>query len=408
MGRIRSAERTEVHPHQAQTISERTFLPVDADLGRSSEGKFVMPTKPLPPNPDLAHLKNQAKDLLRAHQAHTLDVCQRIREFHPRFYAASDDDIGAEVFRLSDAQLTIAREYGFSSWSRLRAQLADPRRHYLQLPKHERIEDAAFRRAVDLLDAGDANGLRAHLLQNPKLVREHVTFEGDNYFTRPTLLEFVAENPTRRGRLPQNIVEVARIVLDAGGKADRSSMNSTLALASSSSVARQCGVQIALIDLLCEYGADPNAGMLDALLYGEFDAVDALVRHGATIDLTTAAATGRVEDVASLLPGSDIEDRQRALGLAAQYGHDRVIGLLLGAGADPNRYSPVGAHSHATPLHQAAYSGQEQVVRLLVERGARTDIKDLHFDSTPLGWAEHSGHQAIAEYLRAQADETAH
>jgi hypothetical protein len=365
-----------------------------------------VPTKPLPPKPDLEHLKRQAKELLRAHQANTLEACQRIREFHPRFRKTSDDDIGVAAFRLSDAQLSIAREYGFSSWRRLRAHLEDSRRQDLRLPKHERIKDPAFRKAVDLIDSGDVSGLSAQLLRHPNLVREHVTFEGDNYFTHPTLLEFVAENPTRHGSLPQNIVDVARVILDAGGEADQSSMNSTLALVGSSSVARACGAQIPLIELLCDYGADPNAGMLDALLYGAFDAADALIRRGSDIDLTAAAATGRIEDVAMLLPGSERENRQRALGLAAQHGHDNVVRLLLDAGADPNRYSPVGGHSHATPLHQAACAGMEPVVRLLVERGARTDIKDLHFQGTPLGWAEYFGHNAIAEYLRAKSGDS--
>ena len=76
-----------------------------------------------------------------------------------------------------------------------------------------------------------------------------------------TLLEFAAENPTRRGRLPRNIAAIAKTVLDAGGAADRASVDSALALAASSSVARACGVQRALIDVLCDDGADPNAAL---------------------------------------------------------------------------------------------------------------------------------------------------
>jgi len=43
---------------------------------------------------------------------------------------------------------------------------------------------------------------------HPKLAQQRVVFEGENYFRNPTLLEFVAENPVRRGALPPNIVEV--------------------------------------------------------------------------------------------------------------------------------------------------------------------------------------------------------
>jgi hypothetical protein len=362
-----------------------------------------MPTKRLPPNPSLEHLKHQATDLRRGHHARTLEACQRIREFHPRFGGAPDSGIGDAPFSVSDAQLAIAREYGFPSWPRLRAHVQGPRRDDLRLPRHERIEDDAFRAAVDMVDAGDVAGLRAHLAAHPRLVRQRVTFEGENYFTHPTLLEFVAENPTRRGSLPQNIAQVATMILDAGAKADRSSMDATLALVSSSRVARECAVQLPLIDVLCDYGADPNPAMLPALLYDETEAVHALLARGAKVDLCVAAAMGGTGDVRALLPVAGDEDRQRALGLAAQHGHAEIVGLLLDAGADPNRYSPAGGHSHATPLHQAVIAGREKVVRLLVERGARLDIEDIHFHASPADWATYAGHTEIAEYLRAQS-----
>jgi hypothetical protein len=152
--------------------------------------------------------------------------------------------------------------------------LSDPR----HLPHHERIEDATFRRAVDLVDRGDVAGLRAHLDQHPKLVHPRVTFEGGNYFRNPTLLEFVAENPVRRGTLPDNIVEVAEVILDAG--AEPSAWNQTLMLVSTGSVPRQCGLQLRFIDLLCDYGADPNSALQAAALHGELEALRALIGRG--------------------------------------------------------------------------------------------------------------------------------
>jgi hypothetical protein len=47
-------------------------------------------------------------------------------------------------------------------------------------------------------------------------------------------------------------------------------------------------------------------------------------------------------------------------------------------------------------------SGHLEVVRLLVERGARLDIRDRIYHATPLGWAEHGSRERTAEYLRAQ------
>src|SRR5260370_23287718 len=114
-----------------------------------------MPVKPLSSKPKLEHLKHQAKDLLKGHVPRNAGVAQRIREFHPRFAGATDDEIFAAHLRLSDVQLTIARESGFPSWARLKRHIEKPTRSdQLNLPHHERIEDATFRRGVELLDAG--------------------------------------------------------------------------------------------------------------------------------------------------------------------------------------------------------------------------------------------------------------
>jgi hypothetical protein len=268
------------------------------------------------------------------------------------------------------------------------------------LPYHERIEDPAFRRAVDLLDAGEADGLRAHLRAHPEVIHQRVVFEGGSYFQSPSLLEFTAENPVRHGRLPDNIVEIAKVILDAGAKTDRSALDSTLGLVASGRVARESGAQIPLIDLLCDHGADPDQGMLTALAHGEFEAVDALLRRGATMDLAVAAATGRLAEAQRLLPAASPEERHRALALAAQHGHVEIVRLLLDAGEDPDRYNPVGCHSHSTPLHQAAFNGHEEVVRLLAERGASLKIRDILYRGTPADWAEHAGRPEIASYLR--------
>jgi len=362
-----------------------------------------MPVRRLPSNPNLDHLKYQAKDLLKEHAARTPGVAQRLREFHPHFSRATDAEIFNAHLRLSDAQLAIARECGFPSWARLKAHIEMPTLpDHLDLPHHERIADPVFRRAIDLLDAGDVAGLREHLKQHPKLVRQHVVFEGGNYFRNPTLLEFVAENPVRHGTLPDNIVEVAKVIVDAG--VEQSALNGALMLVSTGSVPREYRQQLPLIDLLCEHGADPGSAIHAAALHGELESVNALLQRGAHMDLPVAAALGRTDDARRLLPDANREDRHLALALAADFGHVEIVRLLLDAGEDPNRYNPVGGHSHTTPLHQSAGRGHDEVVRLLVERGARLDLKDVLWHATPADWARHAGRTDIEAYLRGRME----
>src|SRR6516164_3598084 len=267
-----------------------------------------MPVRRLPSNPSLDHLKYQAKDLLRGQAARSQRAAQRIREFHPGYGAASDSEIFGAHLRLNDAQLTIAREYGFPNWARLKRHIEQPTlSDRLDLPHQQRIEDAVFRQAVALLDAGDAAGLRAHLRMYPHLVHQRVAFEGGNYFRNPTLLEFVAENPVRHDILPLNIVQIAKVILDVG--VEQSALNETLMLVATGSVPRECRVQLPLIDLLCDYGADPNSAVQVTALQGELEAVNALIGRGARIDLPVAAALGRIEVACRLLADANSEDR---------------------------------------------------------------------------------------------------
>jgi hypothetical protein len=369
------------------------------------ERKFVMPVRALPPNPNLNHLKYQARDLLRDHAARVPAAAQRLREFHPRFTRTSDAEIFAAHLSLSDAQLAVAREYGFPSWPRLKRHLEQPTlADRLDLRHHQRIEDEVFRRAVELLDAGDADELREYLQRNPRLAQQRIVFEGGNYFRNPALLEFVAENPVRRGKLPANIVDVAKVILEAG--TSQAARDEALMLVATGSVPRECGVQRPLIDLLCDYGADANAAAQAAALHGEFNAVEALIERGTRIDFTLAAALGRIEDARRLLGGATADERHLALSLAANYGHAEIVRMLLDAGEDPDRYNPVGGHSHCTPLHQAASRGHVDVVRLLLERGAQTDLEDILWHGTPADWARHAGKPEIEEMLRNRRGES--
>ena len=52
-----------------------------------------------------------------------------------------------------------------------------------------------------------------------------------------------------------------------------------------------------------------------------------------------------------------------------------------------------------TPLHDAAWSGDLELVRLLIELGADPSVRDPAYQGTPLGWAAHNRQTAVVEYL---------
>ncbi|MGH8701261.1 MAG: ankyrin repeat domain-containing protein, partial [Burkholderiales bacterium] len=60
-------------------------------------------------------------------------------------------------------------------------------------------------------------------------------------------------------------------------------------------------------------------------------------------------------------------------------------------------------HSHTPPIHQAVAAGHLDVVKLLVDRGARLDIKDSIYRGTPLGWAKYCDQPKIAAFLQSKA-----
>ena len=268
------------------------------------------------------------------------------------------------------------------------------------------ISDPLFREAVAAIDAGDVSTLERLLDAHPELVRDRLNY-GEGYFRQPYLLWFVADNPIRNGKLPKNIAQVTRAILQAaerqGVQSLRDQIDYALELVGSGRIPRECGVQSELIDLLLEAGAHPDKALRAALIHKEVAAAERLLDHGAELTLPAAVCTRRMDDVTRLGPTASPEDRQAALTCAALYGHAEALSMLIDLGVDLNAYSPAGFHSHATPLHHAVDSGSFDAVKSLVEAGARLDVKDLSYQATPLGWAEYLQRPEIADYLREQA-----
>jgi ankyrin repeat protein len=316
----------------------------------------------------------------------------------------------------SDARLATARGYSFQNWTRLA--------EWVEAVARDGSPVANFESAVEAVITGDAATLDRMLREWPELVRARSTVvtDHDPPVHGATLLHYVAANGVEgyRQKSPKNAVEVATILLEAGAEADAlagmyGGQCTTMTMLVSSSPPAEAGVQVALVETLVDHGAAVEARgsgqwtspLMTALAFGFRGAAEALVRRGARVESVAAAAgLGRLAEVRQRLAAASAEDRHRAFALAAQHGHAEIVRLLLDAGEDPDRYNPKGIHGHSTPLHQSVWFGQDAVVRLLVERGARLDIRDTIHEGTPLGWAEYGGRAELAAYLRTRGGTT--
>ena len=80
-----------------------------------------MPPSSFPPaRPNLEHLRNQAKGLLKAYRSGEPSAISRFRKSLPRYSMLTDDDLRLLSLSLGDAQRVIAAEYGFPNWLDMR------------------------------------------------------------------------------------------------------------------------------------------------------------------------------------------------------------------------------------------------------------------------------------------------
>ena len=80
-------------------------------------------SRQLPRRPHLDVPKEEARALLAAGREGLPSALERIRHRHPRFGAATAGAAWGAELKLSDAQLVVAREYGFASWAALKQRV---------------------------------------------------------------------------------------------------------------------------------------------------------------------------------------------------------------------------------------------------------------------------------------------
>ena len=117
------------------------------------------PVRQLPANPNITQLKNQAKDLKKAVTNQDAGAIDRVLRSHP---SISESSLDPSSFTLRDAQVTLAREYGFDGWNQLSTHVGEQmieerdlhRWFGVQLNNQmwERIEDDGIGAHTDELD----------------------------------------------------------------------------------------------------------------------------------------------------------------------------------------------------------------------------------------------------------------
>src|SRR5688572_30699791 len=80
-------------------------------------------SRSLPGKPHLDVPKREARLLLKEWRAQTPEALERIALRHPKLRGAGPAAISAGEFLLNDAQLVIAREYGFANWAELKERI---------------------------------------------------------------------------------------------------------------------------------------------------------------------------------------------------------------------------------------------------------------------------------------------
>ncbi|WP_322756599.1 ankyrin repeat domain-containing protein [Frankia sp. Cas3] len=275
-----------------------------------------MASRPMPATPNLNQLRRRAKELRDAARAGDPAALERI--------AAHVDERPQGPVSLSVAQMVLAREHGFASWPRLKAEVEAK-----ALDRAGRVE--AFLTA-SVTGRGSLAG---------RLLVEFGLGAGDATRALP-------------GALGKDSPAVVEALLAAG--ADPNTV-----------------------------GRDGLSARRIAVRRGRDDVAAVLTRYGAVDDATDAdrllgvCRRGDRQEARRLLaeypdlPGRLIRDDHAAFVDAAEYAGVGPVALMLDLGFPVGVYRSVDG---ATALHAASYAGRLDVVRLLLDRGADIDTTD--------------------------------
>src|SRR5215213_789011 len=295
----------------------------------------------------LAREGKRATKLLKDLRAGDAGAAARFRYNHPRFAWMTDDAIRADA-RMTDARFVAAREYGFSSWTRLR----------------EHLEALGGKRE----------------LRHP--------FEADLQYYR----ERAAGMLSVFGTGERNAVRLVRVFHPGYAEASESEIR----------VAQLTQADAELI-LAREHGFETFeafAGYVEALREQRVSEPFALAFRAIKAD-----DRARLNELLALHPrlaNAAGTNGNRLLQLALSFRRTAMVQDLLAADADADLPNNKGW----TALHQAAYadpssdpSGAAVMLELLLEGGASPFAEAYGDGGTPLAVALFWGHRVLAERL---------
>jgi len=381
-----------------------------------------MATRSLPTHPNLDQLRRQAKELKDAARAGDPDAIERLRPYLPP----------GEQATLSVTQRAIAREYGFSSWPKLKAEVeartmdlaervdaflrssagGPERRATRFLEMHPEIAGYDFRTAVVL---GDVDRVRELLANDPGLAVRPTAPVG-----WPPLLGVCSSrwhriDPSRT----EGLLEVARTLLDAGADPNTRTLPGRRPRCSTLFAAAGTSNNPQITRLLLERGAIPEDETLYlAAFFPDHACLRLLLSHDASLDTTFALSapisTGDIEGVRLLLEaGADPTRPFPADLLGASREGDPPIGpipaaiecdcsaelieLLLRYGGDPNALGKDGS----SPARLAMRQGRTELAELLERYGAHDRTTEVdHF----LAACIHADRRQAQDLLRDHPD----